>query len=50
MDEDFRKKGRSREEKLDAMDRKLKTIENVIIEDAAKYYDSHGMSRRRCLR
>lgn len=36
-----RKKKRSREEKLETMDRKLKNIENLIIEDTAKYYDSH---------
>lgn len=43
-DEDFRrkkKKKRSREDKLDTMDRKLKTIENLIIEDTAKYYENH---------
>lgn len=41
-DEDYRRKRkRSREEKLETMDRKLKTIENLIIEDTAKYYDTH---------
>lgn len=40
-DDDYRRKKRSREEKLDTMDRKLKAIENLIIEDTAKYYDNH---------
>lgn len=41
-DEDYRrKKKRSREDKLDIMDRKLKSIENLIIEDTEKYYDGH---------
>jgi hypothetical protein len=40
-DEDYRRKKRSREEKLETMDRKLKNIENLIIEDTAKYYDNH---------
>jgi hypothetical protein len=41
-DPDYRrKKKRSRQEKLDVMDRKLRTIENLIIEDTAKYYDNH---------
>ena len=41
-DEDYRrKKKQSREEKLDTMDRKLKNIENLIIEDTTKYYDNH---------
>lgn len=46
-DEDYRrKKKRSREEKLETMDEKLKTIENLIIEDTAKYYENHdGMWR-----
>lgn len=50
-DEDYRrKKKRSREEKLDIMDRKLKAIENLIIEDTAKYYDNHdGMSLNKFL-
>lgn len=40
-DEDYRrKKKRSKEEKLEAMDRKLKAIENLIIDDTAKYYDN----------
>jgi hypothetical protein len=44
-DEDYRKKKRSREVKLDAMDRKLKAMENLIIEDTAKYYENHdGMA------
>lgn len=42
QDDDYRrKKKRTREEKLDAMDLKLKTIENLIIEDTAKYYENH---------
>lgn len=41
-DEDYRRKRkRSREDKLDVMDQKLKTIENLIIEDTAKYYENH---------
>lgn len=41
-DEDYRrKKKRAREEKLDTMDRKLKAMENLIIEDTAKYYGNH---------
>lgn len=41
-DEDYRrKKKRSREEKLETMDHKLKSIENLIIEDTAKFYDNH---------
>lgn len=41
-DDDYRRKKKpSREDKLEAMDRKLKTIENLIIEDTAKYYENH---------
>lgn len=41
-DDDYRRKRkRSREDKLDVMDGKLKTIENLIIEDTAKYYENH---------
>lgn len=41
-DDDYRrKKKRTREDKLDTMDHKLKTIENLIIEDTAKYYENH---------
>lgn len=48
-DEDYRrKKKRSKEEKLDVMDKKLKAIENLIIEDTAKYYENHdGMFNKR---
>lgn len=44
-DDDYRRKKRSREEKLEAMDHKLKTIENLIIEDTAKYYENHDGTR-----
>jgi hypothetical protein len=41
-DEDYRrKKKQSREEKLDAMERKLKNIENLIIQDTSKFYESN---------
>lgn len=44
-DEDYRRKRkRSREEKLETMDHKLKSIENLIIEDTAKYYENHDGS------
>jgi hypothetical protein len=38
-----RKKKRSKgESRLDAMDSKLKTIENLIVEDTAKYYEHNN--------
>lgn len=38
-EEKRRRRKRSKgEERLNAMDRKLKTMENLIIEDTAKYY------------
>lgn len=41
-DEDYRRKKKSsREEKLEMMDHKLKSIESLIIEDTAKFYDNH---------
>ncbi|CRL03375.1 CLUMA_CG016184, isoform A [Clunio marinus] len=43
-DDNLRKRKRSREEKFDAMDKKLKTIENLIIDDSTKYFENHDGS------
>jgi hypothetical protein len=44
-DELLKKKRSKEEERLEIMDRKLKAMENLIVEDTAQYFSQHGGSK-----